>query len=59
MSISSTERTLDKLRYDIHSINKQLTRIADALERAYPKWKLEDATDTDNPPQRNEPWGGM
>lgn len=45
MSISRTEQTLDKLRYDIHDINKQLKRIADALDRAYPKRKLADATD--------------
>lgn len=59
MPISRTEQMLDKIRYDIHDIDKQLKRIADALERAYPKRKLEDATDTDNPPQRDEPWGGM
>lgn len=59
MSISSNERTLDKIRYDIHDIDKQLKRIADALDRAYPKRKLADATDTSNPPQRTEPWGGM
>lgn len=59
MPISRTEQMLDKIRYDIHDIDKQLKRIADALDRAYPKWKLEDATDTDNPPQRDEPWGGI
>lgn len=59
MPISRTEQMLDKMRYDIHDIDKQLKRIADALDRAYPKRKLEDVMDTDNPPQRIEPWGGM
>lgn len=61
MPISRTEQMLDKMRYDIHDIDKQLRRIADALDRAYPKRKLEDVTDEDtsNPPQRTEPWGGM
>lgn len=59
MSSLSSERTFDKIRYDIHDIDKQLRRIADALDRAYPKRKLEDVMDTDNPPQRSEPWGGM
>lgn len=45
MPISRTEQMLDKMRYDIHDIDKQLKRIADALDRAYPKRKLEDATD--------------
>ena len=45
MPISRTEQMLDKMRYDIHDIDKQLRRIADALDRAYPKRKLEDATD--------------
>lgn len=59
MSSFTSERTLNKICYDIHDIDKQLRRIADALDRAYPKRKLENATDTDNPPQRTEPWGGM
>lgn len=59
MPISRTEQTLDKIRYDIHDIDKQLKRIADALDRAYPKQKLEAVADTSNPPQRTEPWGGM
>lgn len=37
MSVSRTEQTIDKMRYDLHDISKQLKRIADALERAYPK----------------------
>ena len=45
MSISRTEQMLDKMRYDIHDIDKQLKRIADALDRAYPKRKLEDEDD--------------
>lgn len=45
MSSSRTETALDKIRYDIHDIGKQLKRIADALDRAYPKRKLQDATD--------------
>ena len=45
MSSSRTEITFDKMRYDIHEGVKQLKRIADALDRAYPKRKLEDATD--------------
>ena len=45
MSYSRTDQALDKMRYDLHDIDKQLKRIADALERAYPKRKLEDATD--------------
>lgn len=32
-----TEAALDKMRYDLHDIDKQLKRIADALERAYPR----------------------
>ena len=48
MSISRTEQMLDKMRYDIHEGVKQLKRIADALGRAYPKRKLEDATDEDD-----------
>lgn len=61
MTYSRQEAAIDKMRYDIHEGVKQLKRIADALERAYPKRKLEDATDEDtgNPPQRTEPWGGM
>lgn len=56
-----SDQILDKIRYDIHEGDKQLKRIADALDRAYPKRKLEDVTDegTSNPPQRTEPWGGM
>lgn len=55
------DQTLDKMSHDIHEGAKQLKRIADALDRAYPKRKLEDVTDEDtsNPPQRTEPWGGM
>ena len=45
MPILSNERTLDKMRVDLHDIDKQLKRIADALDRAYPKRKLQDATD--------------
>lgn len=45
MSSSRAETTLDKMRIDLHDIDKHLKRIADALERAYPKRKLEDATD--------------
>ena len=37
MPISRTEQMLDKMRVDLHDIDKQLKRIADALERAYPK----------------------
>ena len=48
MSSSRTEQMLDKMRYDVHDIAKQLKRIADALDRAYPKRKLEDATDEDD-----------
>ena len=52
MPISRTEQMLDKMRYDIHDIDKQLKRIADALDRAYPKQKLldeDDDTVTDEP----------
>ena len=59
MPISRTEQMIDKMRYDIHDIDKQLKRIADALDRAYPKSKLQNDADTNNPPQRTEPWGGM
>lgn len=45
MNSSRTEQTLDKIRVDLHDIDKQLKRIADALDRAYPKRKLENATD--------------
>ena len=55
MPYSRTEQTLDKMRYDIHDIEKQLTRIADALERAYPKRKLEDATDEGDTFDRHPP----
>ena len=48
MPISRTEQMLDKMRYDIHDIDKQLKRIADALDRAYPKRKLEDGDDFEN-----------
>lgn len=43
MPISRTEQMLDKMRYDIHDIDKQLKRIADALERAYPKSRPDDS----------------
>ena len=43
MPISRTEQMLDKMRYDIHDIGKQLKRIADALERAYPKPRPDDS----------------
>lgn len=55
MPISRTEQMLDKMRYDIHDIDKQLKRIADALDRAYPKRKLEDATDEDDLFDRHPP----
>ena len=55
MSSSRAEATLDKMRYDLHDIDKQLKRIADALERAYPKRKLEDATDEGNLFDRHPP----
>lgn len=43
MPISRTEQILDKMRYDIHDIGKQLKRIADALDRAYPKPRPDDS----------------
>lgn len=43
MPISRTEQMLDKMRYDIHDIDKQLKRIADALEGAYPKPRPDDS----------------
>lgn len=55
MSSSRAETTLDKMRYDLHDIDKQLKRIADALERAYPKRKLEDATDEGDLFDRHSP----
>lgn len=55
MPISRTEQMLDKMRYDIHDIDKQLKRIADALERAYPKRKLEDVTDEGDRLDRHPP----
>lgn len=55
MPISRTEQMLDKMRYDIHDIDKQLKRIADALDRAYPKRKLEDATDEGDRLDRHPP----
>lgn len=55
MPTSRTEQMLDKMRYDIHDIDKQLKRIADALDRAYPKRKLEDATDEDDLFDRHPP----
>lgn len=55
MPISRTEQMLDKMRYDIHDIDKQLKRIADALDRAYPKRKLEDVTDEGDLLDRHPP----
>ena len=55
MPISRTEQMLDKMRYDIHDIDKQLKRIADALERACPKRKLEDVTDEGDRLDRHPP----
>lgn len=43
MPISRIEQMLDKMRYDIHDIDKQLKRIADALDRAYPKPRPDDS----------------
>lgn len=43
MPISRTEQMFDKMRYDIHDIDKQLKRIADALDRAYPKPRPDDS----------------
>lgn len=55
MSSSRAEATLDKMRVDLHDIDKQLKRIADALDRAYPKRKLEDATDEGDLFDRHQP----
>lgn len=55
MPYSRTEQALDKMRYDLHDIDKQLTRIADALERAYPKQKLKDVTDEGDLFDRHQP----
>lgn len=41
MSDQRRDQMLDKIRHDIHDIDKQLTRIADALERAFPQRKME------------------
>lgn len=59
MPVSRTDQMIDTMRRDIHDIDRQLKRIADALDRAYPKRKLDDAMNTSNPPQQTEPWEGM
>ena len=51
MPYSRTEQALDKMRYDIHDIDKQLTRIADALDRAYPKTSKIELLDFDGTPR--------
>ena len=51
MPYSRTEQALDKMRYDLHDIDKQLTRIADALERAYPKTSKLELRDFDGIPR--------
>lgn len=51
MPYSRTEQALDKMRYDLHDIDKQLTRIADALERAYPKISKFELCDSDGVPR--------
>ena len=51
MPISRTEQILNKMCYDIHNGVKQLTRIADALDRAYPKTSKIELRDFDGTPR--------
>lgn len=55
MPVCKTEQIFDKIRYDIHNIDEQLKRIADALDRAYPKRKLKNATDEGDLFERHPP----
>lgn len=46
--MSASQTDIAKIRNYVHDIDKQLKRIADVLDRAYPKRKLEDVDDFEN-----------